>query len=131
MADSQQILLDRLAVRVAARTGLDPEAARAAVDEALVRRGPYLLVVRAEASAMAEEAARPIRAAHRSFSAALRRVCAAAVRSPAALPVEAGISSRTREGVRDHGRGLRMAAHHPDLAGLDRLLNALYERPGA
>jgi hypothetical protein len=130
MADSQQqALLDRLAVRVAARTGLDLDAARAAVDEALVQRGEYLLVVRAEVSAMVEEVAKPIKAAHRSFSAALRRACARD--APVAAPAQAPIASRTREGIRDHGRGLRMAAHHPDLAGLDRLLNALYEQPGA
>ncbi|WP_405577766.1 hypothetical protein [Streptomyces sp. NBC_01190] len=129
MAESQQALLDRLAVRVAARTGLDLDAARAAVDEALVQRGEYLLVVRAEVSAMVEEVAEPIRAAQRSFSEALRRACATA--TPVAEAGHDDIPAGGRSGLREHDRGLRMVAHHPDLAELDRLLNALYERPDA
>ncbi|MFC4030783.1 hypothetical protein ACFO3J_04790 [Streptomyces polygonati] len=129
MADSQQALLERLAVRVAARTGLDLDAARLAVDEALVQRGEHLLVVRAEVSAMVEEARRPVKAAYRAFGAALRRAYEAAVASGPATGTPRPV--RTREGLRDHTRGLRMTAHHPDLAALDRLLNALYEPPGA
>lgn len=126
MADSRQDLLEKLAVRVAGRTGLDLDAARTAVDEALVHRGEYLLVVRAEVAAMAEEMARPIKAAYRSVSDVLRRACAAAATVPAA---DGRTSDEVRQGVRDRGRGLRMAAHHPDLVALDRLLDQLYERP--
>jgi hypothetical protein len=135
MADSQRALLDKLAVRVAARTGLDLDAARLAVDDALVQRGEYLLVVRAEATAMAEEMAQPIKAVYRSFSEAVRRVCAAAAAGPAATDrapaPDASAVAEARAGIRDHERGLRMAAHHPDLAALDRLLDALYEQPDA
>ena len=126
MADSRQDLLEKLAVRVADRTGLDLDAARTAVDEALVHRGEHLLVVRAEVAAMAEEMARPLKAAYRSVSDVLRRACAAA--TPVAVADER-VAAEARQGIRDHERGLRMAAHHPDLAALDRLLDAFYEQP--
>ena len=147
MADSQRVLLEKLAVRVARRTGLDLDSARAAVDEALVRRGALQSVVRAEAAAMADEFERPFKAAFRSVSDALRRACAAAAPAEAAAPLAAAARRRaaarraaaavpgpargSRAVVRERGRGLRMTAHHPDLAGLDRYLDAWYELPRA
>ena len=129
MADSRQDLLEKLAVRVADRTGLDLDAARTAVDEALVHRGEYLLVVRAEVAAMAEEMARPLKAAYRSVSDVLRRACAAATPVAPDAVADEKAAAEARQGIRDHERGLRMAAHHPDLAALDRLLDAFYEQP--
>ena len=146
MADSQRVLLEKLAVRVARRTGLDLDSARTAVDDALVRRGAFQAAVRAEAAAMADEFEQPFKAAFRSVSDVLRRACAAAAPAEAAAPLAAAARRRTaarraaaaqgpargsRGVVREHGRGLRMAAHHPDLAGLDRFLDAWYELPRA
>ncbi|WP_329140333.1 hypothetical protein OG552_35895 [Streptomyces sp. NBC_01476] len=126
MTDSQQALFDRLAARVAARADLDLDTAKAAVDEALVQRGAYLAIVRAEVAAMIDEIKRPMTDAYQAMGQALHRAVDAAATADA-VPDSAG--SEVREDIRDHDRGLRMAAHHPDLVELDRLLNALYERP--
>jgi hypothetical protein len=132
MTDSQQALFERLALRVAARTGLDLDTARTAVDDALVHRGEHLSAVRAEVAGMADEIAGQVRAAYRAMGQALRRACTAGGRAARAVDsagTETTSRDETRAGIRDRGRGMRMTAHHPDLAALDRFLDALYDRP--
>jgi hypothetical protein len=129
MTDSQQALFDRLAARVAARAGLDLDTARTAVDEALVHRGEHLETVRAEVAAMAEEIRRPVGDAYRAMGQALHRAVDVAASAEAGRHAGVPSPDSVRDAVRDHDRGLRMVTVHPDLAELDRLLNALYEKP--
>jgi hypothetical protein len=131
MTDSQQALFDRLAARVAARADLDLDAARTAVDEALVHRGAYLAIVRAEVAAMIDEIKRPMNDAYQSMGQALHRALDAAAEPEPTAPADGSAGQGARDDLRDHDRGLRMTAHHPDLVELDRILNALYERPDA
>jgi hypothetical protein len=139
MTDPQQALFDRLAARVAARADLDLDTARAAVDDALVHRGDQVEIVREEVAAMIDEIRRPINDAYQAMGQALHRALDAA---EPAVPAEDGErAGRTAggsaedeageagEAARDHDRGMGMVAEHPDLAELDRILNALYERP--
>ena len=62
---------------------------------------------------------------------ATNRIAAAAYRATVALRNLTGAMSadHARDSVRRFEQGRRMAAHHPDLADLDRHLDEHYEPP--
>ena len=132
MSDGRNAILDELARRVAARTGLDRAAAEQAVQDARYRRGEHLTVVTEEFHALFEERVRPVLDTYGLTIQRMARALRAArtALGPVSEALDAIATAEARDGLREHERGLRFAHRHPDMAELDELLEALYDKPG-
>ena len=132
MTERPNGIIEELIRRVAARTGLSPADAAEAVEDARVRRGEHLAVVDEEFRKLYEEAVRPALDAYepllQRMAASARAACTSL--APVAEAMDVTAAAEARDGIRDHERGLRFAHRHPDMAALDGLLDALYDKPG-
>lgn len=135
---------EQLIQRVMAAHSLDLDTATTAVDDALARGldSPHADLVAPIARELFREITAPVVKAvnqqaqvmqrqFQQFAAAVNTAMKPVLQAlaPVAVKIDRAITDTARDGIRDHERGLRMAAHHPDLAELDQLMDDMYERP--